>query len=171
MSNAQNNGGATQPNGPQNAGKPDDAPKPNAEQQNQATEGEGQPNATQNAGKPNDTPKPNAEQQNQAAEGEGQPNTPQNAGQVNDRATEGQRFINAFGDQRGPKYFAQGLTYEQAMEQNNKDLQAENSALNQRLNALDRGGEAVDFQNNETPSSQPEKRKGMASCVRINRSK
>ena len=141
MSNAQNNGGATQPNGPQNAGKPDDAPKPNAEQQNQATEGEGQPNATQNAGKPNDTPKPNAEQQNQAAEGEGQPNTPQNAGQVNDRATEGQRFINAFGDQRGPKYFAQGLTYEQAMEQNNKDLQAENSALNQRLNALDRGGE------------------------------
>ncbi|MEM8738079.1 MAG: head maturation protease, ClpP-related [Planctomycetota bacterium] len=67
--------------------------------------------------------------------------------QVNDRATEGKKFLDAFGEDRGGRYFARGLSFEQAQADYAKDLRAENETLRQKVAATDRGeSEPVTFQ-------------------------
>jgi hypothetical protein len=64
-----------------------------------------------------------------------------------DRVAEGKRFIDAFGEDRGAKYFAKGLSFADAQTAYVADLKAENSDLQARLDAVSRGeDEAVPFQ-------------------------
>jgi len=58
-----------------------------------------------------------------------------------DRKTEGKRFCDAFGPDRGAKYFADGLFYEEAAAQFAADLRTENESLRTRLAALGTQGE------------------------------
>lgn len=51
------------------------------------------------------------------------------------RAREGQRFITAFGADRGAGYFAKGLSFSQAQQAFQKDLVAENAQLKTQLSA------------------------------------
>jgi hypothetical protein len=60
---------------------------------------------------------------------------------------EGKRFIDAFGEDRGAKYFAKGLSFADAQANYVNDLKAENTDLQARLAAVERGeDEAVPFQ-------------------------
>lgn len=66
---------------------------------------------------------------------------------VNDRAAEGKQFVDAFGEDRGSKYFAQGLSMEESQAAFAKDLQAENEQLRQQIAASSRGeDEPIKFQ-------------------------
>jgi len=121
--------------------KPEPAPQPDPKPANDA-----QP-------KPNPEPKP----EDQTAEPAPQPE---------DRETEGKRFIDAFGEDDGPKYFAEGLSFEQAQARAVKDLRERNEQLNQRLAASDKGGEPVDFQDDEA-KPKPKGREALASLIKV----
>lgn len=111
-------------------------------------------------------------QQNQAAPTP-TPKTQNDATQPVDRAAEGKKFIDAFGETNGAKYFAAGMTFAQAQDQAIKDLKAENQTLADRLNAAGAGGEAVDFQDSENEPAGGKTKKGgrnagLTSMIRIN---
>lgn len=90
---------------------------------------------------------------------------PADATQQTDRAAEGRRFIDAFGD-RGARWFAEGLTFEEAREKHIEAIQAENTELRARIAAL---GEAAgdtqpaDFQA-ETPPDDRKTRSGRSAA-------
>jgi len=77
------------------------------------------------------------------ADGDAEP-TPDSEAQA--RKAEGQKFIEAFGETLGAKYFALGLTFDQArdrytadLEQRVSDLEAAKAEAEQRLASIDRG--------------------------------
>jgi len=131
---------------PSNQGDPTPEPAPQPE-----------PNPT-NQGEPKPDPKP-ANQGGDPAPADPKP-------QPEDRAAEGKRFIDAFGEDDGPKYFAEGLSFEQAQARAVKDLRERNEQLNQRLAASDKGGEPVDFQDDEA-KPKPKGREALASLIKV----
>lgn len=95
----------------------------------------------------------------EAAEGATEQPTQQSA----DKAP-GQRFIDAFGEQKGSVYFTKGLTFDQAEASFREQLAAENAELRQKLASApsDRGADPVEFQ-----EAAEKKTKGLSSFVRI----
>ncbi len=53
-----------------------------------------------------------------------------------DRAEQGKRFADTFGEDHGPKYFAAGLSFENALAEHSKKLTAENATLKDSLDKL-----------------------------------
>lgn len=91
-----------------------------------------------------------------AADADADPVDPDSIDQAeldSDRAAEGARFTEAFGDDLGPQWFAQGLTFDQAHEQYVLHLAARNRELEQTVAQLG-GGEAEPVTASEPPAGE-----------------
>ncbi|MCB1640793.1 MAG: hypothetical protein KDI37_03610 [Xanthomonadales bacterium] len=90
---------------------------------------------------------------------------PAGDGELSARAREGKAFIEAFGEEDGSKYFANGLSFEQAQVQFTKKLREENEQLRQRLSARRADGveEPIEFSSDEDKRQQ---KKGLESVIR-----